>query len=196
MVPDSSNQQRMLISFLFRSKVIDHYILTINSRIVRCVQVYRPLCLFITLIVGLSSVNSGDVAVGGRINAVRVHSQLSSKDFAASLDISPSALYNYEKGVRNISASLLIRIAKKYRVDPFWVMEGPESSPRKQRRPGIERQTLRMAYDVVSDLLNREDLVLTDKEACELIFKAYERFDENINPDRIDPELANLGRIA
>lgn len=140
--------------------------------------------------------DSGDVAVGVRINAVRAHNQLSSKDFAASLNISPSALYNYERGVRNISAALLVEIARKYRIDPFWIMDGPEPAPRDLRRPGVELQTLRMAYDVVSSLLHDSEVIVSDEKVCELLFKAYVRFDEKLNPVPADFYSDDLGRIA
>jgi transcriptional regulator with XRE-family HTH domain len=90
-------------------------------------------------------------AVAGRFLTVRSHLNLSQKAFAESLGISLGAEQNYERGNRQISASVIYSVYKVYDVDPQWLLDGEEGQPRfMKNRGGLNKNVLSRA---VKDVL-------------------------------------------
>lgn len=68
--------------------------------------------------------------VAERFLAVRSYLKLSQKAFAESLGISLGAEQNYERGNRQISASVIFSVYKVYEIDPQWLLDGDDEPPR------------------------------------------------------------------
>lgn len=61
---------------------------------------------------------------GDRVRIVRSMTYCSQQEFAEQLEVSLRAYRNYERGEREMPASLLMTLYTKYRVDPVWVLTG------------------------------------------------------------------------
>jgi transcriptional regulator with XRE-family HTH domain len=87
-----------------------------------------------------------------RFLAVRSHLNLSQKSFAESLGISLGAEQNYERGDRQISASVIFSVYKVFDIDPLWLLDGEEAQPCFiKNRGSLDKDVLLKA---VSDVLN------------------------------------------
>lgn len=63
---------------------------------------------------------------GRRLLAIREASQLSQRDFALKLALSPRAYANYERGEREMPTSLFKALVEHSRIDPLWLLTGSE----------------------------------------------------------------------
>lgn len=64
------------------------------------------------------------MSIGGRIFEIRKALGLNQADVATELGISHGALVNYEKGLREPPASVILGFADKYKVSAAWVLTG------------------------------------------------------------------------
>ena len=64
------------------------------------------------------------MSIGGRIFEIRKALGLNQVDVATELGISHGALVNYEKGLREPPASVILRFADRYKVSAAWVLTG------------------------------------------------------------------------
>lgn len=70
------------------------------------------------------------MSIGKRIAHIRARVGLSQTDFAPLLQVSPSALKNYERGASDPPARLLIDLCRSYKVSAEWLLlgDGTETS--------------------------------------------------------------------
>lgn len=78
---------------------------------------------------------------------------MSQQQFADALGISLRAAQNYERGARKLPAESLIELARRFEIDPVWVMDGPEERPRYLGNVGLDKPTLCRAIGVVQRAL-------------------------------------------
>jgi transcriptional regulator with XRE-family HTH domain len=64
-----------------------------------------------------------------RFRSIRNKTGLSQKDFAATLDISQSAVAEIERGSREPSRNMMIALANKYHISLDWLLLGVEPAP-------------------------------------------------------------------
>jgi transcriptional regulator with XRE-family HTH domain len=64
------------------------------------------------------------MSLGKRIAQIRARTGLSQTDFAPRIDVSPSALKNYERGASDPPARLLVELCKSYDVGADWLLLG------------------------------------------------------------------------
>jgi transcriptional regulator with XRE-family HTH domain len=64
------------------------------------------------------------MSLGKRIAQIRARTGLSQTDFAPQIDVSPSALKNYERGANDPPARLLVELCKSYDVGADWLLLG------------------------------------------------------------------------
>jgi transcriptional regulator with XRE-family HTH domain len=64
------------------------------------------------------------MSIGGRILEIRKALGLNQADVASELGISHGALVNYEKGLREPPASVILGFAERYKVSAAWVLTG------------------------------------------------------------------------
>jgi Predicted transcriptional regulators len=64
-------------------------------------------------------------AYGRRLQTIRLSAELSQARFAASLGVVLRAYGNYERGEREMPASIVKALHEIYAVDPIWLLCGP-----------------------------------------------------------------------
>lgn len=82
------------------------------------------------------------MSIGGRLFEVRKARGLNQTDVAQEIDISHGALVNYEKGMREPPASVILAFARAYKVSPAWLLTG-------EGRP--DQASLDEAYEISID---------------------------------------------
>ncbi|KUR75079.1 helix-turn-helix domain-containing protein [Novosphingobium sp. Fuku2-ISO-50] len=90
------------------------------------------------------------MSIGRRLLEIRKARGLNQADVAAEIDISHGALVNYEKGMREPPASVILAFAKTYKVSPAWLLTG-EGRP---DQTGLD-ETYEISIDTAWDYLAR-----------------------------------------
>ena len=134
------------------------------------------------------------IQVGARISAIRGQSMQTQKSFSDSVGISLRALQNYEKGDRKIPADLLITICRTYDVDPYWVMEGPGTIPRKSRVGSIDTDILVKSEKLIRKLLKTTGQQIEERQRIELVAEAYQNYLNELMPREGAPASSSDGR--
>lgn len=75
--------------------------------------------------------------MGERLAAVRNMSKLSQEDMSRRLGISRSAFQNYERGHRDLTAELLLKVYDEFDVDPLWMLEGDTATGMSKRNDEV-----------------------------------------------------------
>ncbi|MDR2419571.1 MAG: helix-turn-helix domain-containing protein [Treponema sp.] len=70
-----------------------------------------------------------DEELANRFRSIRSKTGLSQKDFAATLDISQSAIAEIERGSREPSRNMMVALANKYHISLDWLLLGVEPTP-------------------------------------------------------------------
>jgi transcriptional regulator with XRE-family HTH domain len=70
-----------------------------------------------------------DNELAERFRSIRTKTGLSQKDFAATLDISQSAVAEIERGSRDPSRNMMIALANRYHISLDWLLLGIEPAP-------------------------------------------------------------------
>ena len=109
-----------------------------------------------------------------RLVAVRQLLGLSQKDFAESIGISLRAAQNYEQGERKAPAEVLLRLARVHGVDPLWVLEGPEETPRKLNTTRIDKDLISKAQLIVTKAVNESGKRVTEEQFAEWVAATYQ----------------------
>lgn len=113
------------------------------------------------------------VEVGKRIAAIRTLNRQTQRSFSDSLGASLRAIQNYEKGDRKLPADLLMKICRKYDVDPFWVMHGPGGAPCKAIPGLIDFDVLLKAERLIGKLDAITEHQLGSAVKLQLLAEAY-----------------------
>lgn len=104
--------------------------------------------------------------MGERLAAVRNMSKLSQEDMCRRLGISRSAFQNYERGHRDLSSELLLKIYEEFDVDPLWMLEGDAG---KSRRHDELTQVYRKIGLAVEQRIGEMGLSLAPKKKWDAI---------------------------
>ncbi len=68
-------------------------------------------------------------ALGVRLVTIRRRLGMTQERFADYLDVAPRAYANYERGEREIPTALFRQLCIKERIDPYWLLVGPDVTP-------------------------------------------------------------------
>lgn len=79
----------------------------------------------------MSSIATDDdkKAMGTRLARIRADCGLNQIDFAARIGVHPRAFANYERGERELPATVVKAVAQILRIDPLWLLSGPGAEP-------------------------------------------------------------------
>ena len=69
-----------------------------------------------------------NAAVGNRLFELRTSLKLSQSDFANSIGVSATSYQGYEKGDREVPASLLEHLFDQYHIEPLWIIKAGDSN--------------------------------------------------------------------
>lgn len=129
--------------------------------------------------------DSDNLALGAKFLMLRRHLGLTQNAMAQVLGISPRTVQNYERGDREMSATIIKRLHDLYGVDPLWVLSD-RSGPPRMRSGKLDSSLLFMVMEEVERCLDRRRLRLSLAKKAELISLIYDHFGE---AQRLDPEF-------
>ncbi|MES0864867.1 helix-turn-helix transcriptional regulator [Ruegeria sp. SCPT10] len=123
--------------------------------------------------------NESIEAIASRLLALREGLRLSQQQFADALGISLRAAQNYERGARKLPAETLIEIARKFEIDPLWIMDGPEERPRSLGQVGLDQQTLSRAIGIVQRAVLETDANVDADQFANMVAAVYKFYMHN-----------------
>jgi transcriptional regulator with XRE-family HTH domain len=114
---------------------------------------------------------NAEVAV--RLAAIRAASGLTQVLFAESIGLSDRAYSNYERGEREVPATVLRQLTEVYNVDPLWVLRGSEEEPQYVRERKVDAALLQEVFDVVARELKAAKVSFTSAKHAKFLYLAY-----------------------
>lgn len=122
--------------------------------------------------------------MGAKIRAIRERSNLSQEDFAASIEVSLRAYANYERGEREVPASVLAALSRVYGVDPVWVLVGDEGAPKQIAERTFDRYLFERSGLAVNQAAEEAGIELSTEERVKSFSMVYEisSSDAVVNP--------------
>jgi transcriptional regulator with XRE-family HTH domain len=125
------------------------------------------------------STHKSNIEIGKRILAVRAASGLSQNDFAESLEMSPRAYANYERGEREMPVALFKGLYESYSIDPVWLLTGPGEQPIKVTERRVDGDLLEILIRMIEEWLTKNRRMLKPEKKARLIRLAYEHCSEH-----------------
>lgn len=136
--------------------------------------------------------------VSKRLLTIRDRSGLSQQDFADELGISLRSAQNYERGIRKLPAETLTDIARKFEIDPLWVIYGPEERPRPAAHVGVDQDTLSRAIEVVQQSILKASANVDAHQFAKMTAAAYKFYMHNLTgagaDELIESFVAGIGQ--
>lgn len=131
--------------------------------------------------------------LGHRLAAVRSEANLSQEEMAQRLGTSRSAYQYYERGQRDLTASLLLKVYEEFDVDPLWMLEGDTADGKNRRHEQIAAANRKIGIAVERRIIDRGLTVTPEKKWDAIDFL----FDEFLNTDVLaaDGEEPDTTRI-
>lgn len=128
---------------------------------------------------------NADVAV--RLAAIRAASGLTQARFADSIGVSDRTYINYERGDREVPATVLRELLEVYGVDPAWVLTGGEDEPRYMPARQMDEATLLEIFEVVGSELKAAKRTFTFAKYARFLYLAYQHAleDGEVNSRRV-----------
>lgn len=121
-----------------------------------------------------NNTTSDSATLGRRLANIRSGQSLSQVTMAKRLGISPRAYQNYERGEREIPASLLVALHHEFGVEPLWLLEGAEvSMERAELELGSEASRVAGAVRAVEAWLQTNDKYMHPAEKADFIGLVY-----------------------
>ncbi len=110
-----------------------------------------------------------------RLSAVRRHESLSQEEMAQRLEISRSAYQYYERGQRDVTGTLLLKIFQEFDVDPLWMLEGDLEHEGSRRHKEITQAYRKIGLAVEERIRERDLNVTPDKkwDAIDFLFSEF-----------------------
>lgn len=127
----------------------------------------------------MTSTNGSVANIARRFLAVRLYLGLSQQLFSQALGISLRAEQNYERGVRKLPAEVLIEIARKYSIDPLWIMDGPEERPRPLGKVGLDEALLVKSILLVERAVAETGAAIDANQQARMVSAVYQFYMDN-----------------
>ena len=87
-----------------------------------------------------------NIEIGARLKKTRLSGQLSQEAFATALNVALRAYQNYERGEREIPATLIVALHLHFHVDPIWLLTGVS---RRAGKTGKAVKLMEAALDIL-----------------------------------------------
>ena len=136
------------------------------------------------------------VGLGDRLSAVRRQAKLSQEEMAEKLGVSRSAYQYYERGERDLTGSLLLKVLEQFGVDPLWILEGDSETGMSRRELEIS-QAYRNIGLAVENRINESNLVVSvDKkwDAIDFLFAEFLEAEQS-QPIEAAPDAQRIDSI-
>jgi transcriptional regulator with XRE-family HTH domain len=112
--------------------------------------------------------------MGERLALIRKELALTQNQMAISLGVSHRAYTNYERGEREMPAGFLVRLMKKHKYDPVWVMNGHSDEPQLVTYRKFDPDLMSDVYCLIDELLQKRNKRLPAKDFIAAANLAYE----------------------
>jgi transcriptional regulator with XRE-family HTH domain len=134
--------------------------------------------------------------MGHRLSAVRRQKKLSQEEMAERLQVSRSAYQYYERGERDLPASLLLKVFQEFEADPLWVLEG-EVEPGLTRREREMARAYRKVGMAVEHRIRERGLAVPDEKKWDAIDFLFAEFlnQDLLNSTENAPDTQRVDRI-
>lgn len=123
-----------------------------------------------------------NAALGARLLELRRHLRLTQNAMADALGITARTFQNYERGEREISATVVKRLYQQFGIDPVWLLMDGDGPPR-QYVEALNADLLTVTIEEVERCLNRQKLKLDPAKKAELVSLIYQHFAGTQQPD-------------
>ena len=135
--------------------------------------------------------------LGTRLSAVRRQADLSQEEMAARLEISRSAYQYYERGQRDLTGSLLLKLFQEFDVDPLWMLEGDAESGKSRRHDEVTQAYRKIGLAVEFRIRERGMNVSPEKkwDAVDFLFDEFLNTD-TFASDEEKPDTKNIDSIS
>lgn len=128
--------------------------------------------------------NTSDNAdIGRRLVAVRSATGLTQFEFADKLGLSPRAYANYERGEREMPTALFKALLDVFRIDPVWMLGGPEPEPLFIGSRRLDADLLQGIIELIEEWLAKHRRALKPAKKARVVRLAYEHCIERGNVD-------------
>lgn len=111
--------------------------------------------------------------VSVRLAAVRAASGLTQLQFAESIGLSDRAYSNYERGIRELPATVVRALVHAYNIDPLWILMGSQAEPEYVVERKVDQQLLAEVFDVVGRELKAAKVAFTTAKYSKFLYFAY-----------------------
>lgn len=111
--------------------------------------------------------------VGVRLAAVRAAVGLTQVQFAESIGLTDRAYSNYERGTREVPATVVRSLLDVYNIDPVWLLNGVAVEPEYVIERKVDMQLLAEVIDVVAQELKAAKLTFTAAKHAKFLYFAY-----------------------
>lgn len=111
--------------------------------------------------------------VGVRLATVRAASGLTQVKFAERIGLTDRAYSNYERGIREIPATVVRELLDAFNIDPVWLLKGIEEEPEYLLDRKLDRQLLEEVIAVVAQELKAAKLTFTAAKYAKFLYFAY-----------------------
>lgn len=134
--------------------------------------------------------------LGARLSAVRSQADLSQEDMAQRLEISRSAYQYYERGQRDLTGSLLLKVFQVFDIDPLWMLEGDTENGKSRRHEEITHAYRKIGLAVEHRISERGLTVTPEKkwDAIDFLFAEFLNTDALAGEDR-EPDTKRIDSI-
>lgn len=128
---------------------------------------------------------NAEVAI--RLAALRASTGLSQAKFAESVGLAERSYINYERGEREIPASVLRRMLEVYGVDPVWILAGSGDEPEYASQRRFDERLMMQVFQIVGDELKRAKKTFTFAKYSKFLCLAYQHAveDGEVNSKRL-----------
>ncbi|WP_267553955.1 helix-turn-helix domain-containing protein [Rhizobium rhizogenes] len=131
----------------------------------------------------MTEANSDKYAIASRLQFVRLQRQQSQEDFAEQLGVTNATYLSYERGEREVTSSVIVKLMQRCAIDPAWFLTG-------RKRDTIADDTIAAAaaFQAILEAAQRASVTLTPEAFAYTISAAVPTIlnGENIEPSHAD----------
>lgn len=125
---------------------------------------------------------SDNEQIGSRLAALRAHLGKTQVEMARAIEVSPRTYQNYERGEREVSATVVRSIYRAFAIDPIWLLDGEPGAP-KVRQPEPDIDLLQVILEEIERKLGAMKKQLVPIKKARLAALLYDHFRSQPQPD-------------
>jgi len=133
--------------------------------------------------------------LGNRLACTRKKHRLTQDKMAKRLNVSRSAYQYYERGERDVPASVLMKIYREFEVEPLWLMAGDDNGEEYCKRITGAYRNIGIAVD--NRVLQACPDISCEKKwaAIDFLFDEFCSFDPLEEPEQQEPSVKKIDKV-